>query len=74
MSSNYLVRKTGFCLQSADNVSLWSERASVCVSGVRLQVVMDQATSLETTHHIEGMSLSSVRPAILLLTVCRRVL
>lgn len=63
MTPDYLVRKNGFCLQSADNVSLWSERASVCVSGVQLRVVMDQATSLETTLHIEGRRSSPVLPA-----------
>lgn len=53
----------GFCLQSADDVSLQSEITSVCVSGVPLQAAMDQATSLETTLHIEGRSSSSVHPA-----------
>lgn len=55
---------------SADIVR--NERASVCVSGVRLQAVTDQATSLETMLHIEGRSSSPVRPAAWMLmdTVC----
>lgn len=54
LSPNDVVRKSGLCLQCAANVKLWSERASVCVSGVRLQDVTGQDTSLETTLHTEG--------------------